>query len=380
MITEFLEKVNERIENVAKKLKLNLNVAETKFNAAFQRDLKTSKQREKIINSLQRVLDASTANEDINMLAVMDKVQRIYNKLDQDVSEVKKNFRDVDFHMGLEQLFEAFEKSLQCFGYLEINVSMNPEVSVSRLCNVNINKHTEHFTIKGAFITGGVLLPDGNIAVVDNDQSKLQIYDDKGKLKSELIFSHQPWDITCLNSNTVALTIPSQKLIHVISVSDMSSVNTIPTQEECHGIVYYQGKIAVSIPGKILIIDTNGKVERKIHTPIKSIQYLQFENKDKIVCTGGSCMYRIKLDGTVVTHQTHDKELRKMSFDCDGNMYIASDKFYRLDQKEGIFSEVLKFPYKSTLGGRVVAFQRDTNKFLASWDRQNIGTFELKAI
>lgn len=86
-------------------------------------------------------------------------------------------------------------------------------------------------------VTGTAIMPDGRIVLVDFNNKKLKVIDKDLKLLTDFKMDHNVFDAAVVNESQIAITMPREKMIHLISLQDGSkSAESIATRLECWGI------------------------------------------------------------------------------------------------------------------------------------------------
>ena len=92
-------------------------------------------------------------------------------------------------------------------------------------------------------VTGTAIMPDGRLVLVDFNNKKLKVVDKDFKLLTDFKMDHYVFDATVVDENQVAVTMPREKMIHIISLQDGSkSSESISTRLECWGIDTFDDK------------------------------------------------------------------------------------------------------------------------------------------
>lgn len=116
-------------------------------------------------------------------------------------------------------------------------------------------------------VTGSVVLMDKRLVLVDCNNSKLKLFSPDLAYLCHLDLKKEPWNLTTVTTNEIAVTVPLEKTIHVIRVARaMSTLRCIRTCHECWGIAYLNGKFIITTKddgNEVVFLDGNG---RKLHT------------------------------------------------------------------------------------------------------------------
>lgn len=100
---------------------------------------------------------------------------------------------------------------------------------------------------KRCCITGLALIADSEIVLTDFNNSSVKLVDTyENKVISKLKVKSPPWDVTCVSSNKVAVTVPEKKIIELLTIdksSKFSLEQSITCTGKCYGITKSKDKL-----------------------------------------------------------------------------------------------------------------------------------------
>ncbi|KAL4216739.1 hypothetical protein ACF0H5_024462 [Mactra antiquata] len=177
------------------------------------------------------------------------------------LNKTKQDNKD-SLSTGRVEASSCQRQSLRSPQYRDIKPSKQAEILVRKREDVN-----------KCWITGITEVSEGHLALIDYDNNSIKLCDSVNKkVLSSLLFGKtrkdQPWDVTSLSDNVVAVTFPHGQLIQFVSVSNKLNImnQKIKTGGICQGICYHQDKLLVTYwyPGKLEILDMKGEVIKSI--------------------------------------------------------------------------------------------------------------------
>ncbi|XP_045194880.2 tripartite motif-containing protein 66-like [Mercenaria mercenaria] len=125
-------------------------------------------------------------------------------------------------------------------------------------------------TDEDSWITGMVAIaPDTLVCTNCNNHSVKLINIKSDKITSELKLTAQPWDITYVSYDQLAVTVTEEKKICFLSFRNgLSKIRDIAVNGKCDGIAYSKYRLVVSYisPPKVEILSLDGKVIQRIDT------------------------------------------------------------------------------------------------------------------
>ena len=133
--------------------------------------------------------------------------------------------------------------------------------------NINI-QHKQDREIS-CWITGSDLLTCDTLALTDRDNSSVKLVDlHTDAITSCLQLADQPWDLTCMDSNTMVVTCGTN-LTFLKFDGNLSVMKKIPVEDGCYGITSHQNKLFVTFIGEkpcVKILNSAGAVLQTIQT------------------------------------------------------------------------------------------------------------------
>ena len=131
-----------------------------------------------------------------------------------------------------------------------------------------INIEHKHDRNSGCLITGSDLLTCDTLALTDWYTYSVKVVDlHTDAITSCLQLADKPWDLTCMDSNTMVVTCGTN-LTFVKFDGNLSLMKKIPIEDGCHGITSHQNNLFVTFTRKscVKILNSAGAVLRTIQT------------------------------------------------------------------------------------------------------------------
>ncbi|XP_063409057.1 uncharacterized protein LOC134692530 [Mytilus trossulus] len=218
--------------------------------------------------------------------------------------------------------YENTRKAEEYFNQAKTPVKYNLPVSLALRQQFNIKKSTnENLYIRNCIKTGNTLV------FTDLINRRLIICNSDGTNIHHIPLSYQPWYITEIDSNTVAVSCAFDQTILIINISTRSVTSTINTSGVCSGISYNDNNLYVVIGGSIIhVMDLRGKVTRTIPLPSDDIWDITVD-RDRVVCIETTSIYCCSLDGKKMWEFEKDKfeDLTRVTTDHEGNVYVTNE-------------------------------------------------------
>ncbi|XP_045172896.2 uncharacterized protein LOC123534635 [Mercenaria mercenaria] len=187
------------------------------------------------------------------------------------------------------------------------NVSSS-DISVTLLDQINVKKASDRSDCE---LTGLAVIDTDRLAVADYRNKSIKIVDVKQTtIVSELEMTSNPWDVTLLPGDQLAVTLPYEGLIHSLSFSDgLSKVRQQKTHGESYGLAFIEGNLIVGMAdGKVKIMNLSGKVLKTMDCGVTDFvnNVTGCSNHICIYVSCGSSVTRFSMSGETVGRYTHE--------------------------------------------------------------------------
>ncbi|XP_053385297.1 uncharacterized protein LOC128550374 [Mercenaria mercenaria] len=118
-------------------------------------------------------------------------------------------------------------------------------------------------------VTGIAVIVTDQLAVADFINNKIKIVDTKQqKVVGNAKLSSGPWDVALLPGDQLAVTLPDEHKIHVLSTTGgLSQIRQMKVGGYCYGLAYSDEKLVVTLhtfPAKVQVLTMEGEVLRTI--------------------------------------------------------------------------------------------------------------------
>ncbi|XP_060571506.1 transcription intermediary factor 1-alpha-like [Ruditapes philippinarum] len=271
-IENFRKEINKRLDELEKDVK----DAAGKIQHENQRKLKTT---ETMCDDINKSLQASA--DTLKHLNTNKKTDQLFTELkiaqqlilhNENITKQLPTTNDVDEYNfesnhAIKKLLQN-EKSLGTLRKKELKQPAQPinkaavPMKMSTPRNINVKTSSDK---DNCWITGITVSPQNQLFVADYNNNSIKMIDIKSGAIKQLQLESNPWDITIVTRDTLAVTLPNINTIQFISFSSnsLSLKNKLKVDGECHGISHHQGKLAVTFiyPAKLQIMDLKGNIK-----------------------------------------------------------------------------------------------------------------------
>jgi hypothetical protein len=210
--------------------------------------------------------------------------------------------------------------------------------SVKSINDIKLTLHTTFNIPKGKgniAITGCIVCPNGKMIVVDNSYNKrLVTLNEDGTLDKEISCSYYPFDVTCLDDTTVAVSTTNG--IGIVNIDSVETERFIKTSKPCCGITYHNGVLLwCEYERGIQMMQLS---DDRVTTLVK-----QLKLSCSYITTCGDKIYQTNRDTNTVTCYTiKGKQLwkykdvsvlndpRGVTVDNNSNVYVTSSSSHKV--------------------------------------------------
>ncbi|XP_053406433.1 uncharacterized protein LOC128559233 [Mercenaria mercenaria] len=168
--------------------------------------------------------------------------------------------------------------------------------------------------IRSCWITGLVMLSSDELLLVDYQNDSLKILNVRDNtITTRYKTPGSPWDVTVINSETVAVTLCNiGKILFMSTKNGLTESHSLKVRTDCRGIDHRNGIIAVSfiIPPAVQILNMKGDILRTVKDTSMFVYptYIAFRG-DKSIIVSDCCkheVYELTIDGHLKATMTSE--------------------------------------------------------------------------
>ncbi|XP_076085035.1 uncharacterized protein LOC143055873 [Mytilus galloprovincialis] len=215
-------------------------------------------------------------------------------------------------------------------------------------------------------ITGCSILPNGHLLFANYNTTELLEYNEEGNCIGRIQVSANPYDITVLDSDRIAITYGSKRFFEIFNYHNSWVVKMIETGGNCWGLSQSNGKIYVRHNQDIGVFD---KMGNKLSTLAASGKLYISSSKINIFCSNNSknnvCCYDMSGQEVWTFHDDYVQHPLGVANDCSGNVFVVGGMSFNLliIQHDGkTYKNLLNLNRNSI--PRAVYYDKDKNTLL----------------
>ncbi|XP_053390892.1 uncharacterized protein LOC128553741 [Mercenaria mercenaria] len=275
VISMFRKEINDRLDQLQKQIQTDADKKISTHKQMVKKVLETCETTSSDIKQLQSRLQDYKASQQNGQLYITMKQAKSKLKSDE-IKEADRSLEktNIQYTFDRNQDLTNMLSREDAFGKLTLSSSVvtsneiKPIDKLTQKENINIKTKSDRHQ---CCITGCVALSSNKIVAADSNNVKLKVVDIKNKtIIEETTLPSEPWDIAVMPQDHIAVTMPEEKEIHIMTTSGkLSAVRKFPVKGECRGVVYHQGHLYLvcSYPKCVFITDTEGNVQNTILLP-----------------------------------------------------------------------------------------------------------------
>jgi DNA-binding beta-propeller fold protein YncE len=199
----------------------------------------------------------------------------------------------------------------------------------------------------------------------DPSHQKVYIYKDYKTYEDEISLTSVPEGITVVPcTDKAVVTLPQENSIQFINTTNNTKDNKINIRERCHGVTAVKDKIYIGGYNKVIILNIDGSLVRKIATNGGfNYNLLYNERNDQLLLRQRGRLCCINLDGHVIYRYDISGDLG-LAVDQQGHVYICgrdSQDIHRLSP-DGTFRDIVLSKHDGVDEPRNITFNNDFTK------------------
>lgn len=359
--------------------------------------------KRKMVENSQKMLDMCTKHAtDQQLFLEMKKQQRRQNELKDFLLSRIPEVKRIDFELNVEEDLLWITSSLQSIGNVTIKTSNfsedtgtflkspAPKAAMPAFLRSYKVEEITSFTVKNpeqfSHWHGIVVLKDGRLLLSDWTSKTLVLYSEDGELHGEILLSGQPYDVTVITDNELAVSRRSERTIDIVDIERKVVTRQIRLQHMCFGITILDSKLVVACDTNIVILTLEGKTVREI--PVNSGVYcVTSSGNDGSICYTNfarGTVNGMSIDGVSIFSYSDDdlKGTLGVTTDNDGNVYVAGRErscVYQLSP-DGVMMKTILSKETGIENPWAVQIAKESNKLLVTHSGSKVTIYKLMAM
>jgi hypothetical protein len=304
-----------------------------------------------------------TLRKQITIIQKTDK--KIHDMLSA-INEIDMEFKEIK-NVNIETIGSLSQITRPCPIKYKSMKAQHQQVEVDRSQTL-----TEFIKEDGVNLTHGVyynlsdmaVTSDNKLLLCNYDDNKVYIYKDYKTYEDKISLTSEPWCITVVPcTDKAVVTLPREASIQFINTTNNTKDNKINIGEVCRGVTAVKDKIYIGGEDKVIILNIDGSLVRKITTDRVNYNLLYNERNDQLLLRQDDRLCCINLDGHVIYRYDISGDLG-LAVDQQGHVYISgydSHDIHRLSP-DGTFRDIVLSKHDGVYRPWSITFNNDFTK------------------
>ena len=301
-------------------------------------------------------------------ITIIQKTDKKIHDMSSAINEIDMEFKEIK-NVNIETIGSLSQITRPCPIKYKSMKAQHQQVEVDRSQTltefikegqVNL-KRGVHYDLTDMAVTS-----DNKLLLCNHHSSdkKVYIYKDYKTYEDEISLTSRPRCITVVPcTDKAVVTLPVERSIQFINTTNNTKDNKINIGEWCLGVTAVKDKIYIGGGGKVIILNIDGSLVRKIATHGYSYNLLYNERNDQLLLRqDGKRLCCINLDGHVIYRYDISGFLGGLAVDLQGHVYIGGvDDIHRLSP-DGTFRDIVLSKHDGVDRPRGITFNNDFTK------------------
>ena len=296
-------------------------------------------------------------------ITIIQKTDKKIHDMSSAINEIDMEFKEIK-NVNIETIGSLSQITRPCPIKYKSMKAQHQQVEVDRSQTLTefIKEGQVNLTGGESYITDMAVTSDNKLLLCDYYDKKVDIYKDYKTYEDEISFTSLPRCITVVPcTDKAVVTLPYEGSIQFINTTNNTKDNKIKIGERCRGVTAVKDKIYIGGINKVIILNIDGSLVRKIANDGFNNNLLYNERNDQLLLRrdGGLCC--INLDGHVI-YRYDISGWRGLAVDQQGHVYISgADDIHRLSP-DGTFRDIVLSKHDGVHGPWNITFNNDFTK------------------
>ena len=298
-------------------------------------------------------------------ITIIQKTDKKIHDMSSAINEIDMEFKEIK-NVNIETIGSLSQITRPCPIKYKSMKAQHEQVEVDRSQTL-----TEFIKEDEINLTRGVpynlsdmaVTSDNKLLLCDFSDEKVYIYKDYKTYEDEISFTCPPECITVVPcTDKAVVTLPWEDSIQFINTTNNTKDNKINIGERCYGVTAVKDKIYIGGRDKVIILNIDGSLVRKIATNGGfNYNLLYNERNDQLLLRQKDRLCCINLDGHVIYRYDISGD-QGLAVDQQGHVYISgADDIHRLSP-DGTFRDIVLSKHDGVDRPGGITFNNDFTK------------------
>ena len=300
-------------------------------------------------------------------ITIIQKTDKKIHDMSSAINEIDMEFKEIK-NVNIETIGSLSQITRPCPIKYKSMKAQHQQVEVDRSQTLTeFIKEDEINLTRGVHynLTDMAVTSDNKLLLCNYSDKKVDIYKDYKTYEDEISLTSPPLCITVVPcTDKAVVTLPYERSIQFINTTNNTKDNKINIGELCEGVTAVKDKIYIGGRDKVIILNIDGSLVRKIATTNRTNYNLLYnERNDQLLLRQNDGLCCINLDGHVIYR--YDISGREgLAVDQQGHVYISggdSHDIHRLSP-DGTLRDIVLSKHDGVDEPRSITFNNDFTK------------------
>jgi hypothetical protein len=298
-------------------------------------------------------------------ITIIQKTDKKIHDMSSAINEIDMEFKEIK-NVNIETIGSLSQITRPCPIKYKSMKAQHEQVEVDRSQTLTeFIKEDEINLTRGVHeLTDMAVTSDNKLLLCDYSDKKVYIYKDYKTYEDKISLTSSPYCITVVPcTDKAVVTLPREGSIQFINTTNNTKDNMIDIGEWCYGVTAVKDKIYIGGVDKVIILNIDGSLVRKIATTGINYNLLYNERNDQLLLRQNGELCCINLDGHVI-YRYDISGWRGLAVDQQGHVYISgldSHDIHRLSP-DGTFRDIVLSKHDGVDEPRSITFNNDFTK------------------
>ena len=237
----------------------------------FSEDEKAIKQSITHCEAVESEINQLTANEETpktgrNEMFVKSRIMSLQDQIEKCSTQCNKFFYNpTPYTFIQDQVWRSLITSRTCLGVIESDRVKFSDTEILKVQNFNVKTMQDK---SACWISGITLLENNLLLFVDSMNNAVKHINMRNyHIHNSIELVSRPWDITAVEKDTAAITLPDYEEVHTITCTEneIDVTSKFRVQGKCYGICSIKDRLVVTFvdPPKVELMSRKGIVLKK---------------------------------------------------------------------------------------------------------------------
>ena len=299
-------------------------------------------------------------------ITIIQKTDKKIHDMSSAINEIDMEFKEIK-NVNIETIGSLSQITRPCPIKYKSMKAQHQQVEVDRSQTLTEFIKEDEINLTGGvhyWLTDMAVTSDNKLLLCNYSDKKVYIYKDYKTYEDEISLTSLPVCITVVPcTDKAVVTLPHERYIQFINTTNNTKDNKINIGELCGGVTAGKDKIYIGGINKVIILNIDGSLVRKIATTDRiNYNLLYNERNDQLLLRQDGRLCCINLDGHVIYRYDISGFLGGLAVDQQGHVYISGAHDIHRLSPDGTFRDIVLSKHDGVDRPWSITFNNDFTK------------------